>query len=341
MLGETCFPLEEEFIIENWAVNETDKRIISDIEKSLPSKIFDCHAHLYRIDDLNLNGLHPWLAEGPLQTGVTAWRDHIGGLVGKDRLAGGLFIPFPTPEVDMAKCNKFVLQEAATGQNSRALALVSPSMSPDSVQHNLEDPLLAGFKPYHIYSSEKPTSQAPISSYLPNWALEIANDHQLIVLLHIVRVRALADPVNQREIKEMCESYPGVRFILAHAARGFHSMHTIEGLKALRTCENIWFDTAAICEPAALFACLKEFGPRKLLFGTDFPVSHIRGKAVTVGEGFFWLQNDTVAMDNLAATVPYEPSLVALDQYRFSARVSQQIKNREREIKKAEILSRQ
>ena len=34
---------------------------------------------------------------------------------------------------------------------------------------------------------------------------------------------------------------------------------------------------------------LKQFGPRRLLYGSDYPVSQRRGKAFSIGDGFFWL----------------------------------------------------
>ncbi len=40
---------------------------------------------------------------------------------------------------------------------------------------------------------------------------------------------------------------------------------------------------SGICEPQAMMLVLHHFGPGRLLWGSDFPVSSLRGKAVTVG----------------------------------------------------------
>src|SRR5438034_1361609 len=76
----------------------------------------------------------------------------------------------------------------------------------------------------------------------------------LSITLHMVRDRALADPLNQATIRRYCERYPNMRLILAHAARGFNPWHTIEGIDSLRGLENVWFDTSAVTEAGAFEA---------------------------------------------------------------------------------------
>jgi glutamate-1-semialdehyde 2,1-aminomutase len=142
----------------------------------------------------------------------------------------------------------------------------------------------------------------------------MAHEHGLAIMLHIVRDDALADPDNLRELRQCCLKYPNAHLILAHAARGFHAPNTLNGIAGLRGLENVWFDTSGICEPAAFEAILHEFGPRRLLWGTDHPVSEIRGRCVTVGEGFAWLDSDSVRWDKLAPDV--QPTLVGLESLR-------------------------
>ena len=108
--------------------------------------------------------------------------------------------------------------------------------------------------------------------------------------------------------------YPEAKLILAHAARGFHAPNTVKGLPALRGLENIWFDTAAVCESTAMTAILREFGAERLLWGSDFPVSETRGKCVTLGDGFAWLRPDTVKWDKLSPAC--HPLLVGLESLR-------------------------
>lgn len=52
------------------------------------------------------------------------------------------------------------------------------------------------------------------------------------------------------------------------------------------------------------------FGPRRLLFGTDFPISNFIGKCVSIEDGFFWLYHDNVTWDNW---LHCKPTLVGIE----------------------------
>ena len=84
-----------------------------------------------------------------------------------------------------------------------------------------------------------------------------------------------------------------MRLILAHAGRGFNMHHTVQAIanRSLAGLQNLYFDTAAVTESGALEAILRseDFGPQRLLYGSDFPVSHARGRCVGIGDSFLWI----------------------------------------------------
>ena len=130
----------------------------------------------------------------------------------------------------------------------------------------------------------------------------------------MVRDRALADPVNQSTIRRYCESYPNMRLILAHAARGFNPWHTIEGIESLRGLGNVYFDTSAVTEAGGFEAIIDVMGHERLLYGSDFPVSHLRGRCVAIGDSFHWFYADEM---NLAEKhTDLQPVLVGLESLR-------------------------
>ena len=49
-----------------------------------------------------------------------------------------------------------------------------------------------------------------------------------------------------------------------------------------------------MCESGALEAIISTFGHERLLYGSDFPVSHARGKCVSIGDSFLWLHPTNV-----------------------------------------------
>ena len=300
--------------IENWSYSDLDRQVACELQESLPPVVFDAHAHLYRKADVSqeYTGLY---AEGPAEAGVATWRDHIGRHVGATRLCGGLLFGVPSPPATtIPRANDYLFAQIADDVMLKGLALVAPQMSPDEYRQLLSNPQFAGFKPYHVFSEQRPTYDAPLSSFLPEWTWEMADEHGLAIMLHIVRDRALADPDNVHEMRYFCRRYPNARLILAHAARGFCARNTVQGIAGLRGLENVWFDTSAICESAAFEAILHEFGPRRLLWGSDFPVTEIRGRSVTVGNSFAWLQPDTVRWEKVSPGV--EPLLVGLESLR-------------------------
>ena len=158
------------------------------------------------------------------------------------------------------------------------------------------------------------TWQAPIEAYLPEDHARVAGELGLSITLHMVRDRALADPVNQATIRRYCERYPDMRLILAHAARGFNPWHTIEGIESLRGLGNVFFDTSAVTEAGAFEAIIDVMGHERLLYGSDFPVSHLRGRCVAIGDSFHWFYADEM---NLAEKhTDLQPVLVGLESLR-------------------------
>ena len=93
-------------------------------------------------------------------------------------------------------------------------------------------------------------------------------------------------------IRRYAEAYPNVNIILAHAARGFNPYHTLKGIGSLSGLGNIYFDSSAVADAGALEGIIKTMGYQRLLYGSDFPVSHGRGRPVGIGDTFIWLDSD-------------------------------------------------
>jgi glutamate-1-semialdehyde 2,1-aminomutase len=272
--------------VNGWSYEAVDATLTRSLEGFIPAQVFDAHAHLYRLADLGVEKPEPFLAGGPADVGLAAWRRQIGPQVGRAHLEGGLFFPFPTTGCNLDRANDFLAEQLRLEPQSRGLMLISPDTPPARVEHYLEDPRIVGFKPYHTFSREQPTFQSSIEGFVPDWIWERADAGGLVITLHMVKDGAMADPTNQASLRRLCRTYPRVRLILAHCARGFHAPNTIRGLSALEGLENVWFDTSALCEATAMNAVLRVFGPQRLLWGSDFPDSEIRGKYVTIGDYF-------------------------------------------------------
>ncbi|HUT92458.1 MAG TPA: amidohydrolase family protein [Thermoguttaceae bacterium] len=276
----------------------------------VPPDAFDAHAHLYTVRGLNL-GVETSDEDARAEQGIDAFRRSLACWMGDDCPKDGLFFAAPVNNrVDVAGENRFVAAEVADRPQSRAMMLIRPTDDPAAVESELLAGGFSGFKAYHLFAQASDTYQAAIDAFLPDWAWELADRHGLAIMLHMVRRRALSDPDNQGYIREHCRRYPHAKLVLAHAARGFCAQHTIDAIETLGGLENVYFDTAAICESGALEAVLRVFGPSRLMFGTDWPISNVRGRCVSVGDGFFWMYEHTVDFES----APFcRPTLVGIE----------------------------
>lgn len=288
---------------------EWDQERARQLQDALPVDVMDAHAHLFRFEDLG--GAPSDLVDGAAAFGIAQWRESVGWQVGRERLRGGLFMPFPVSGGDVDRANRYLLDQLVGEPRTRGLMLITPEMAPETAEEFIFFDQIVGFKPYHCFANiEGKTFQVIPSQFIPEWAWELAEIHHLIIVLHLVRDQALADPENQRYLKEHCEAHPSARLILAHAGRGFQPQHTIQGLAPLVDFDNVWFDASGICEPRALVAILDQFGPRRLLWGSDYPISERPGKCVAVGDSFSWIAPQTV---DGPGSEPIHGSLVGLE----------------------------
>lgn len=300
-----------------WHFTDADRDFLARyITPHLPDRIFDAHAHLFAHTHFP-GGLPAGYDQTPPVLGLDAYRTYMEWLHPDGRTQGGLFFGLAF-QGDRLGNNAFVAQEVANAEASfaaRGQMLVAPSMDADYVRQEVQRHGFVGLKPYHVMAHvDGPTFDAPIEAYLTEAHAQVADELGLTVTLHMVRARALADPVNQATIRRYCARYPNMRLILAHAARGFNPWHTIEGIHSLRGLPNVWCDTSAVTEAGAFEAIVDVLGHERLLYGTDFHVSHLRGRCVAVGDSFHWLYADEMNLAEKHAAL--QPVLIGLESLR-------------------------
>ena len=302
----------------NWQLTEADQAMIArEIEPFLPDRIFDAHAHLFTHNHYPAGALPAGLEQTPARLGLAEYFDYIDWIHSGQRTVGGLFFGLAFLG-DRQANNEFVASEvgqADFGDNAFGQMIISPDMDPEFIHNEVERLGFVGLKCYHTMAqTDGPSWRAPIEAYLPEEHVRVADVAGLTITLHMVRDRALADPLNQAVIRRYCETYPNMRLILAHAARGFNPWHTIEGIDSLRGLDNVWFDTSAVTEAGAFEAIVETMGHKRLLYGTDFHVSHLRGRCVAIGDSFHWIYADQ--MDLAERHISLEPVLIGLESLR-------------------------
>ncbi len=294
-----------------WAdVNEFDldlwNRYLKDF---VPPDSFDAHAHLWRNSDLGTPT--PALAAAGPEVATRAVYDERLSMWMPDRCpTGGLFFPFPTRILDVEGANRHLADEMKNDPHSRGLMIATPSQKPEEVELQIQADGFVGFKVYHLFADREDTFNAGSEEFIPEWVWELAEFWGLTIMLHMVLPRALAEPENQRYIRDRCTRYPNAKLILAHAARGFCGKHTVEGIDSIRGLDNVYFDTSAVCEASAFEAILKVFGPSRLFFGADFCVTEMRSRCVDLADDFLWL--DEIRADFSRARTA-KPTLLGIE----------------------------
>lgn len=293
--------------MKDWIVTDRDRELFArDLEHFVPEKVFDAHAHWYRADHFSPGGMPPLVQAGPPQIDSEAYDAAIDQLL-PGRRVEGLFFPFPHAQLDVDAANAFLHQQITRRPGSRAQMLITPGQDPEFIRDSVRRCRFAGLKCYHVYSPHRPTFESPIEQFLPESQVRIAHEEGLSITLHIVRPQALADEANQETICRYCRKFPNMRLILAHAARGFNPHHTIRGIASLRGLGNVWFDASAVTDGGAIEAIVRTFGHERVLYGSDLPVSHQRGRCVALGDSFLW-----ISAENTQLEVPYARLELAL-----------------------------
>jgi glutamate-1-semialdehyde 2,1-aminomutase len=276
----------------------------------LPNQVFDAHCHLW------LEGkTHFQVAGHPGDVGYEHYQ-HLMSDLHPGRRTAAFFLSFANPNQpdSIAAMNAFVAEQVAISDECRGAFFVRPSDDPEWVRTEVRRLGLHGLKCYHTFASHVPTWEANIPDYLPEPLVKIAHEERWVITLHMVRSRACADAGNIHWIRQYCLRYPDMRLILAHSARGFQPAHNLEGLPSLKGLDNLYFDTSANCEPLAHQAILRTFGHQRLMYGSDLPVSHLRGRSVAVADSFLFIDQDTPVWD--ATQTSIEPVLLGLEHLR-------------------------
>lgn len=276
----------------NGVYSQYDLEAAKILNDFIPEKIFDAHMH------------HNMLSQrkDPDSDDFSEYKKDFLPLFGENRTQRINLIPFPEAGMsDPVTGKATAMLDASTDIIKRQLAL-HPEIfgevmtAPGDTEEDIENRMryagidrIAGFKPYHLLSLKKPTFQADIADYLPESAWETAQKYHKCITLHLVKDRSLSDPENLSYIKEHAKRYPDAKLILAHCARSFAAWTGIESIGEVAGFDNIFYDFSGICESPSMFMIIKKAGIDKCMWGSDYTVSLLAGKAISIADSFYWI----------------------------------------------------
>lgn len=268
-----------------------EQDLIQEIKSRLPEKIFDAHVHLGK-------DRSKWHTPG-----YEGWRTFCGWLTGENRTVGGLLMPNPSPDDILVRENDFVYSTLENDTESVCGMLVSPGFTREETEsYILSHSRIGGLKPYmnHNTSKDRVNLDSYISDFVPEYVWELADKYRLPVTLHIARYKGgLNDPDTLQTVLRVCREYPNMKLILAHCALA-HNPDTLKAaLAKVKYLDNLYFDTSGITESDAFQYVLDGFGPKRLLYGSDYDFGFTPGRLVQSGSMFIGLDTDYFNIDSI------------------------------------------
>ncbi len=259
----------------------------------LPARLFDPHVHLF-----DATCLYPESSFPPRSI-----YQKFGGVFTLEQFLAWVDAWLPEQEVHLnsfghpgPECDRDA-SGAYTGRlcdNRRffGLALVAPDDDLAAVTRRVESHHLVGYKPYPGYVKGKPVAEVELLDMLSPAQMDYANQRGLAITLHIPRPERLADPLNQRQMVELCRRYPDAKIIFAHLGRAYYLSGVVGLLDDLATCPNAYLDTAMVNHEGVLEYAFRHFPRQRILFGSDAPVACLRGKSVEINNQYAYLMGE-------------------------------------------------
>ena len=280
--------------------SEDDRQIYErELKDFLPSRIFDAHVHLF--DGTCLLPGKGFPPKSCLQK--------FGGTFSMEQCLEWAKSLLPDQEFHLNSFGHPTLESdldsSATysggiSDNERffGMALVSPHDTAESVIRRIEENRLVGYKPYLNFVDWKKPGEITIHDMLPAEQMDYANEKSLAVTLHIPRLERLSDPVNQKQMVELCRNYPGAKIIFAHIGRAYYLSNVIGFLDGIAACPNAYIETAMVNHEGVLEHTFKTFPRDRILFGSDAPIAFMRGKSVEINNQYAYLMGEDYEIGN-------------------------------------------
>ncbi len=307
-----------------------DRRIWEEeLEEFAPRRVFDVHTHLYRwafyTNPNKETSAYRTLLSTAFADSTWELADSVDELLMPGREVHRLSFPFPFADYcDFEGSNEFLAQEVGKDPHSAGLMLVHPSMSAEYVKQQVERHGFLGFKPYRFYATSGDSVNCGICEIMPEHQIEVAHRHGLLIMMHLAKRDAVADPDNIRDLLHLSEKYPGAQWILAHCARSYSAWAIEKAAKHLRGLPNVWYDTSSVCESDAMDALYSGVGADRVMYGSDdIPVGVLRGKYIAFGFAWAYLSEANQSL-NLTHCEP-QMTFTRYEQLRAMRRAARQL----------------
>ncbi|MBL8027447.1 MAG: amidohydrolase family protein [Fibrobacteres bacterium] len=264
---------------------DIDRRFYEEkIADHLPSSFIDIHTHVWLTkhnegrEDGGRTVTWPSLvaAENPIEDLDETYRILFPG----KRVIPLIFSSFLSRSEKFSVGNGYIDTVAKTA-NYPALLYGRPDWSSEVFEAELLKGTFCGTKVY-LSLSDPSISRNNISifDFLPHHQLAILNRYKKMVMLHVPRDKRIRDPLNVAQILTIAEKYPDVKVVIAHAGRAYCTEDIGNAFTELAKAPELLFDISANTNCDVFIKLLEAVGPKRVLFGSDLPITRLRMKRI-------------------------------------------------------------
>lgn len=270
-------------------IRDVDRRFYEDrLRNFLPQGIVDAHVHVWRACDRateergSPRHTVTWparvAAENPIEDLAEAYRLMLPGKV----VTPLIFANVPHGS-DLDALNAYVAGCAAS-RGVPALLFTRPDWSAAEMTERLLDGGFLGAKSYlSLAPGDLPADNIRIFDFFPHHQLAALDRLGLILMLHIPRAGRLKDPVNLTQMLEIERKYPRIRLVVAHVGRAYCDHDVGDAFEVLADSKAMCFDISANTNQWVFEQLIGAVGPRRILFGSDMPVTRMRMRRIMEG----------------------------------------------------------
>jgi len=275
-------------------LREIDRPIYRrEIAPYLPRRIFDSHVHLLRRSDY-LPDVDPKKLKttGPRPMTGDFTHRHLCETMSRlfpARQWDALVFHFPSPFMDLERGNRWIASIARRHANIHALMIPTPDMKARDVEAQIKAGGFVGLKPYPDLARPRASGEVRVGDFLTREHMQVAAARGLVVVLHVPGKERIAGRATVRAVAGLCERYPAARIVLAHVGRSYGPHFIEQAIATLKDLPNLHFDVAALDDAETIEVVLENATHRRLLYGSDLPITLVRGRHLCVNRHCFFL----------------------------------------------------